>query len=272
MQTDPNGLLYMRARYYNPYICRFINADPSGFGGGLNMYAFADGNPVSNTDPFGLGALEAATGGTSWVNQALQGTQLGDWANGFSRGLDAYANGEDLSKYTATGSDAYQQGQEAGVGAVPGVLAVTSLALAVISDGTSLEAEFALGLESESVIAAEGTMATQEGLIEISEHLTQLPGGGGIDPANASMYSRLTTAFENGQALTGADEAFYQHELLESSLMDTGMDARAAHLETLNQQGIPYAPGYEAQLYHPTVIQQFPSYFSPAAQAAAGVH
>ncbi len=78
-------------------------------------------------------------------------------------------------------------------------------------------------------LAAEGTMATPEGLIGISEHLTQLPGGGGIDAANSAMYSRLTTAFENGQALTGTDAAFYQHELLESSLMDAGMDARAAH-------------------------------------------
>jgi RHS repeat-associated protein len=48
------GLLYMRARYYNPYISRFINADPSGFNGGLNYYAFCDDNPVSQTDPFGL--------------------------------------------------------------------------------------------------------------------------------------------------------------------------------------------------------------------------
>ncbi len=54
VQTDPNGLLYMRARYYNPYICRFLNPDPSGFKGGLNFYAYADGNPVSETDPFGL--------------------------------------------------------------------------------------------------------------------------------------------------------------------------------------------------------------------------
>jgi RHS repeat-associated protein len=54
VQTDPNGLLYMRARYYNPYICRFLNADPSGFGGGLNFYLFCNGNPISETDPFGL--------------------------------------------------------------------------------------------------------------------------------------------------------------------------------------------------------------------------
>jgi uncharacterized protein RhaS with RHS repeats len=52
--TDPDGLLYMRARYYNPYLCRFINPDPSGFAGGLNLYAFANGNPVNYLDPFGL--------------------------------------------------------------------------------------------------------------------------------------------------------------------------------------------------------------------------
>ncbi len=44
---------YMRARYYNPRIMRFLNADPIGFAGGLNWYAFADGNPVMNVDPSG---------------------------------------------------------------------------------------------------------------------------------------------------------------------------------------------------------------------------
>lgn len=52
--TDPNGLLYMRARYYNPFLCRFVNPDPSGFSGGLNFYAYANGNPISNVDPTGL--------------------------------------------------------------------------------------------------------------------------------------------------------------------------------------------------------------------------
>ena len=131
----------------------------------------------------------------------------------------------------------------------------------------------ALPVAKTVFLAAEGgTMATREGLIGISEHLSQLPEGGGLDPGNFAMYNRLTTAFESGQPLSGVDATFYQHELIESSLMDAGMDARAAHLETLSQQGIPYAPGYEAQLYHPTVIQQFPTYFSPAARAAAGVH
>jgi RHS repeat-associated protein len=54
VQTDANGLLHMRARYYNPHLCRFLNSDPAGFSGGLNFYAYADGNPISIVDPFGL--------------------------------------------------------------------------------------------------------------------------------------------------------------------------------------------------------------------------
>ena len=56
--TDSNGLYYMRARYYNPEIKRFINQDvmtgsivntPT-----LNRYAYVNGNPISLNDPFGL--------------------------------------------------------------------------------------------------------------------------------------------------------------------------------------------------------------------------
>ena len=54
VQTESDGLLYMRTRYYNPVICRFLNADPTGFWGGINLYAYGHGNPVSETDPFGL--------------------------------------------------------------------------------------------------------------------------------------------------------------------------------------------------------------------------
>lgn len=62
VQTDDSGLLYMRARYYSPLIKRFINQDsvlgsidnsPS-----LNRFAYANGDPVSLIDPFGLCANE----------------------------------------------------------------------------------------------------------------------------------------------------------------------------------------------------------------------
>ena len=61
VMTDSNGLYYMRARYYNADIKRFINQDviegsitnsPS-----LNKYAYCQGDPVSLLDPFGLSPL-----------------------------------------------------------------------------------------------------------------------------------------------------------------------------------------------------------------------
>jgi RHS repeat-associated protein len=58
LQTDPNGLLNMRARYYSPYLMRFLNADPIGFSGGPNLFAYADGNPISKSDPFGLASTK----------------------------------------------------------------------------------------------------------------------------------------------------------------------------------------------------------------------
>jgi len=54
VQTDDNGLCFMRARFYSPQIRRFLNADPSGFKGGSNWFAYANGNPISLVDPFGL--------------------------------------------------------------------------------------------------------------------------------------------------------------------------------------------------------------------------
>ena len=61
--TDENGLYYMRARYYNTDIRRFINQDiitgSIGNSQSLNRYAYVQGNPVSYTDPFGLSPLNA---------------------------------------------------------------------------------------------------------------------------------------------------------------------------------------------------------------------
>jgi RHS repeat-associated protein len=55
--TDPSGLLYMRARWYDPMTGRFVTRDPV-MGNhdrpiSLNAYMYAHANPVLNTDPTG---------------------------------------------------------------------------------------------------------------------------------------------------------------------------------------------------------------------------
>ena len=64
--TDPNGLYHMRARYYSPETRRFLNADPIGFGGGTNWYAYVGGSPVMNVDPRGLCKLDSEDRGGFW--------------------------------------------------------------------------------------------------------------------------------------------------------------------------------------------------------------
>jgi RHS repeat-associated protein len=85
--TDANGLLYLRARYYNPTIGTFMSLDP--FEGmwsepmSLNGYGYVHANPVNWTDPSGafvnilggalLGAIFGAIGSALMYGLAVSG-------------------------------------------------------------------------------------------------------------------------------------------------------------------------------------------------------
>jgi len=47
------GIYYYRARYYDPKVGRFLTKDPV-YQEGMELYGYVGGNPVNNTDPFGL--------------------------------------------------------------------------------------------------------------------------------------------------------------------------------------------------------------------------
>ena len=62
---DPGpSLLLLTHRYYDPATGRFVNRDPIGYDGGINLYTFAGGNPVNKTDPDGQSENPGGGSGT----------------------------------------------------------------------------------------------------------------------------------------------------------------------------------------------------------------
>jgi RHS repeat-associated protein len=80
--TESTGLQYMRARYYDAEIGRFVNEDPIGMAGGENLNRYLGNDPVNRTDPLGLYGtavlLQILTAPITPVEQLLGGSFLSD--------------------------------------------------------------------------------------------------------------------------------------------------------------------------------------------------
>lgn len=109
VMAETNGFYYMKARYYDSNVGRFISEDPKGFDGGDdNLMAYVGGNPVMRTDPSGefinfgaagagfviggvVGGISAVVSGTDFWKGALVGGLTGATA-GFTLGSSLVVN------------------------------------------------------------------------------------------------------------------------------------------------------------------------------------
>jgi RHS repeat-associated protein len=62
------GLQYSNTRVYSPYLGRFLQTDPVGYGDVLNWYAYVRNDPVNRLDPLGL----QETGGVSTLPNGVE--------------------------------------------------------------------------------------------------------------------------------------------------------------------------------------------------------
>ncbi len=84
--NSETGLIYLRNRYYDPELGRFINVDP--VFSGANWYAYCEGNPFNRIDPHG----------TTWT---YFDSFLPEWSQNRIEQLtsDYYAVGDSLNEY-----------------------------------------------------------------------------------------------------------------------------------------------------------------------------
>lgn len=71
-RDEESGLEYHSARYYLPWLGRWMNADPIGINGGINLYSYVKNNPFIFIDPSGLDGWDRFWGGVKMVGGALE--------------------------------------------------------------------------------------------------------------------------------------------------------------------------------------------------------
>ncbi len=103
---------------------------------------------------------------------------------------------------------------------------------------------FGLGLGLKGF--ATGTQAiTKSGIRNVEAHLATMD----FDMGNVVMIHRLKRIESGHIKATIIDMNFYKHELMEKSFIAKGMSYDAAHVKTLEIQGIKYESGFTKYLY-----------------------
>ena len=81
-ELDETGLVFYRARYYDPTLGRFNRRDPIGHAGGLNLYAYVGNNVINALDPTGLAPGDVyALYPNSWSSRRIANNSGGDYSH-----------------------------------------------------------------------------------------------------------------------------------------------------------------------------------------------
>ena len=157
-RDDETGLEYHSARYYLPWLGRWLSSDPIGIGGGLNLYVYCKSNPISLVDLKGQQAkswkddLTLGERFALWVadkdtNQKMQ--TVANFSAGFGDVL-SFGLTDKVREAMGTNSVVDKDSASYNYGAAAGVVLQTAIAIATVPLS----------------VAKFGAVATAEGLVK----------------------------------------------------------------------------------------------------------
>ena len=106
-----SGLVYCRARFYDPASAMFLQRDPGGYVDGVNQYAGFANNPISLRDPTGHATPEGMDQGEAREQHSISGYLVNTMRDSINRALD-------LGTATAQGIDLLNSGNPGSQGAL----------------------------------------------------------------------------------------------------------------------------------------------------------
>ena len=111
---EESGLHYNWHRYYVPRLGRYLSSDPIGVAGGVNTYAYAEGNSISFTDPHGLNPLAGAEAGFMG-GTAVCGPICGAVGAAIGAGIGAWGANEAYNIYSESQERSSSAGKKKGI-------------------------------------------------------------------------------------------------------------------------------------------------------------
>ena len=243
-RDEETGLEYHSARYYLPWLGRWLNPDPIGLGDGLNLYCYARSNPVRLNDTnghlswgqvIGIGAavvvgtvLTVATAGLAGplvgaAGAAIIGGIVGGAAGGAVGELvEAHIDNREAHVGRAALIGGIAGGLFAGAGVAAGAIAKTAIGRSIATSATGQAvsgvarrvAQSAVGRGASRAISAIREPAERLGQ-RIATRLGIGPGAQAIERAIATERSveavagvtRTTTTAAEGQTFTHSTAA-----------------------------------------------------------------
>ncbi|MCL2087083.1 MAG: RHS repeat-associated core domain-containing protein [Oscillospiraceae bacterium] len=144
------GYTYLRARYYNPNLGRFINEDP--IMDGHNWYVYANNNPIMYQDPSGLSFILVA---------ALVGAAVFAWGSNAHQATNGFTESWDWGNINNTAETL----KWAGIGAGAGALGGGTFAAATAGSFVASTSAVAAGTQTIAAVAGTSGLGAAAGLV-----------------------------------------------------------------------------------------------------------
>lgn len=183
-RDEETGLSYHGDRYYAPWLCRWISADPAGGMDGLNLYQYCLSNPVHQVDPNGG---NPTTGFPEWLTDIMKGYDAQDMVLEQVKLVE-----EGVEKEIWIGKWAKEELKEGWEGikrldiiTKDGIIQVKYVEL---KDGATKAMKSAATLENR---ALEGIKDARQEVTDVADYLKKVKSGGWVNERAAEVWKDL---------------------------------------------------------------------------------